>query len=84
MLIEIIGYLAGILSLTCIIPQILKARNSKNVQSISIPSIVLVFLMLSLWEIYGIGIHSPQLIITNAISMCLQAYWIFIVLKHRT
>ncbi len=67
--IEIIGLIAAILTTTAFLPQVYQTWKTKDVSSLSLPMLILFFIGISLWFIYGFLKDSPSLIGANGISM---------------
>ncbi|HEU0265067.1 MAG TPA: SemiSWEET transporter [Geobacterales bacterium] len=64
-----LGLVAGFLTTSAIIPQIVKAYRSKMVRDISIWQPVLLSVGLVLWLIYGLMLNDTPLILANAVSL---------------
>ncbi len=64
-MIEIIGYLAGILTVLSFIPQLYKSWNTRNIKDLSRATGVLLVLTSIMWMAYGILTNSFPVIITN-------------------
>lgn len=67
--IELIGFLAGLLTTICFIPQAIAALRSPDTKSISLIMYVVFSLGVTCWLIYGILLESPPVIIANAITL---------------
>ncbi|MEK9695456.1 MAG: SemiSWEET family transporter [Candidatus Poseidoniales archaeon] len=67
--IEAIGLLAGGLGIVAWVPQIKEVWIHKKHEGISIPTFVIVSIVLCLWLIYGILIHSIAMIVANVITL---------------
>lgn len=66
--INIIGVCAGILVITCLIPQLITIIKNKSAKDVSILMYVTMFISQILWCIYGYLIYNLQIFITNIIS----------------
>lgn len=82
MFIELIGMMAGILSISAGLPQIIKGIKTKRTKDLSLTSLVMVFLGAVLWLIYGSSIQSFTLIWTNIVSLILNSTLLFIKFKY--
>ncbi|WP_179345892.1 SemiSWEET family sugar transporter [Winogradskyella ursingii] len=71
-IIEVIGLLAGLFTTIAIIPQILKAIKSGDVDSISPFFFIILIIGVGLWTVYGILKEDWPIIITNGISFSLN------------
>ncbi|MGA8600449.1 MAG: PQ-loop domain-containing transporter [Beijerinckiaceae bacterium] len=77
---NIIGFVAGILSITSFAPQVYKAWR-EGTQSISLRMYLTTVTSFTLWTIYGLLLNSPPLIIFNALSLMMSGT--ILVLKLR-
>ncbi|MCF7559867.1 SemiSWEET transporter [Sabulilitoribacter multivorans] len=66
---EIIGFTAAILTTAAFLPQVYKTWKSKDVSGLSMPMLIMFFIGITGWLIYGILIHSPSMIFANAITV---------------
>jgi len=69
---EVIGILAGFLTIISFLPQVVKIWIKKDVSSVSFLMYFLFCLGAFLWIIYGVLIDSPPVIIYNIISFILS------------
>ena len=83
MLIEIIGYSAGILTLINMLPQVIKSYRTKSVEDISFPMVLIFVISVFLWTIYGFMINNLPLIITDLGGFVIGVMQIFLMLKYR-
>lgn len=81
MMIEIIGYLAGILVAISLLPQVIKSWQTKSTKDISFTWTSIYGMGLVFWLIYGFGINSYPVIFLVAIELGLALS--LIVLKVR-
>lgn len=77
-MVSIIGGLAGVLTTVAIIPQIIKALRSKQVDDISPVFLSILIIGLGLWVIYGLLIQDYPIIITNGVSFLLNGLMLFL------
>jgi len=70
--VEIVGIIAGALSCTTFLPQVIKTYKSKSTKDVSLIMFIIAAVSTSLWLIYGILISSFSLIFTNAIVLLLS------------
>lgn len=66
---EIIGYLAGLLTAVCFMPQSIKTLKTRKTEGISAISYALYCLGLLCWIIYGAYLNSVQMVVFNVISL---------------
>jgi len=64
---EIIGILAGILTLSTYIPQTVKTLRTKQTRDLSFGTYLMLVVSASLWVAYGIGNNLPSIWVTNVI-----------------
>ena len=69
MYIEILGFLAAILTTSAYLPQVYKIWKTKNTESISLTMYFVMFLGIFLWLIYSLFIKSFPLIIANTLTL---------------
>ncbi|HTP65684.1 MAG TPA: SemiSWEET transporter [Geobacteraceae bacterium] len=74
-----IGLLAGALTSTAAIPQLIKSYRRRHMEDISAWQLVLVYAGLILWLVYGVILHDRPLVIAN--SFTLLCYTLLIVMK---
>ncbi len=77
----ILGTVAGILSTSSFVPQVLKAWREGNTEAISMKMYVVTVSAFTLWTVYGFVIGSMPLIIFNVLSLILSGT--ILVLKLR-
>lgn len=81
---EIIGYVAGICTAVCFLPQSVKTIVSKNVRDLSFWSYLLYCLGIFLWFVYGFYIGSVQMIVFNAISLVFAGTTFVMIVRYRS
>jgi len=74
---ELLGYLAGILTTFSASPQLYYSYTTKDVKSLNLAFMGTLIAGLALWAIYGIVIKSLPIIIFNTIGIMLwiPLYW---------
>ncbi|MHC1703986.1 MAG: SemiSWEET family sugar transporter [Tenuifilaceae bacterium] len=80
--IEAVGIVAGALSCTTFLPQVVKTWKSKSTKDVSLLMFIIASLGTSLWLIYGILIDSFSLIFTNIIVLILSLLMLFLKIKY--
>ncbi len=68
-MIEMIGYIAGILTAISFIPQAILTIKTQNTKSISLMMYIIFSTGILLWLIYGIVINSMPIIAANIITL---------------
>ena len=81
--IELVGFIAGILTTSAFVPQVYKAWKTKDVEAISLTMFVVMFLGVLLWLIYGFYINSLSMVIANIMSSILSLSIIILKIKHK-
>ena len=69
MMLESIGFTAGILGIVAWIPQVKTVWFDKKHDGVSLPTFAVVALALTLWMIYGILLPSPAIIFSNVAAL---------------
>lgn len=83
MIIEIIGFLAGALTTTAFIPQVVKTAKSRKTDDISLTMYIVFNSGVLLWLIYGIFITSLPIILANAVTLALGLTILFFKIKFK-
>jgi MtN3 and saliva related transmembrane protein len=78
-----IGIVAGICTTLAIIPQILKAWQTKEVKDISKGMFAILITGVSLWTIYGILINDMAIILANGVSVLLNSSLLYILIRYK-
>ncbi len=78
----VIGTVAGILSTTSFVPQVLKAWR-EGTDSISQRMYMVTVSAFTLWTIYGFVIESWPVVVFNALSLMLSGTILFLKLRGR-
>ncbi len=68
---NLLGFMAGTLTTGALLPQFIKSLQSRSTKDISLWMLVTFCSGIMLWLIYGILIHSPPIILFNALSFLL-------------
>jgi len=82
-LIEAIGYAAGIILIITMIPQIFKTYKIKRVEEISLPMVILFVLGCLLWTIYGYLINNMPVLIMDLIAFVIAVIQIILILRYK-
>ena len=83
MVIDLIGYLAAILTTTAFVPQAYKIWKTKSAQGVSLTMYIIMFTGVSSWGIYGFLIQSYPMILANFITASLLIMIIYFKVKHK-
>ena len=83
MYIELIGFLAAILTTAAFVPQAYKIWKTKSAQGVSLTMYLIMFTGVSLWGMYGLFIQSNPMILANFITASLLIMIIYFKIKHK-
>ena len=78
---EIIGLVAGILTATAMIPQVVKTIKEKDAENISPFMVIILILGTGTWTYYGTLKDDMPIIITNAFSCLVNCLMLFCKIK---
>ncbi len=82
--VEIVGIVAGALSCTTFLPQVIKTYKSKSTKDVSLLMFIIAVVSTALWLIYGILIDSFSVTFTNVIVFVLSVIMLILKLKYRS
>ena len=68
---EIFGYIAGICTATCFLPQTYRTIRTHNVDGLSLLSYIIYAIGMFCWILYGFSLNSLQMIIFNTPAVIL-------------
>lgn len=78
----IIGLVAGILTSSSMVPQVVKTIREKKAQEVSLAMLVVLMLGVATWVVYGIIRDDMPIIVTNSFSLMINITMIFLRLKY--
>lgn len=81
--VELIGYIAGILTLVNMLPQFLKSYKTKKVDDVSFLMVLTYALSMVLWVIYAYFINSKPIMITNSIAFVISSAQLVLMTKYK-
>ena len=67
----ILGYVAGAVTTTSLVPQVMKIWKTKSARDVSLGMFLIFSVGISLWIAYGVFLHSMPIIIANTVSLLL-------------
>ncbi|MCF8273803.1 MAG: SemiSWEET transporter [Flavobacteriaceae bacterium] len=79
---EIIGFVAAFLTTAAFLPQVYKTWKTKDVSGLSLPMLLMFFIGVLGWLIYGVLKYSPSLIFANAITALSTFILVFFKIKY--
>jgi MtN3 and saliva related transmembrane protein len=81
---EFLGYLAGVCTAICFLPQTIQTIKSHNVSGLSLLSYVIYCTGVLSWILYGAYVHSVQMVIFNSISLFFATIILYMIAVQRT
>ena len=75
--IEIIGYIAAVLTTVAFVPQVVLVHKTKNTASISLSMFLIFSLGVICWGIYGLILHQLPIILANGVTLTLSLYILY-------
>jgi MtN3 and saliva related transmembrane protein len=78
---EAVGLVAGALTTTAFVPQVIKTWRTRHADDFSLPMLVLFVSGVALWLAYGLMIGSRPVVVPNAITLVLSAYILWVKLR---
>ena len=83
MVIDILGYIAGILVVISLVPQVIKSWTTKSTRDISLSRYIIYVSGLILWVTYAFLIQNGPVAITNSIGLLLALSILYLKLKYK-
>ncbi len=83
MSVEFLGYIAGMCTAVCFLPQTLKIIFHKQVQGLSLLSYTIYTMGLTLWDIYGFCTGSMPMIIFNTIAAVFGLIIMYMIVRYQ-
>lgn len=81
--IEILGFVAAILTTAAYVPQVYKTWKLKSTKDISFSMYAVMLTGVVLWLIYGIFLNSLPIILANIITIILLSFVIVLKIKYK-
>ena len=78
---EMVGILAGVLTSTAMIPQLIKTIKEKNAENISPFMVIILILGTGTWSYYGVLKDDLPIIITNGFACLVNSVMLFFKVK---
>ena len=82
--IEILGYIAALLTTIAFVPQALLVYKTKNTSSISLFMFLIFNVGLVCWELYGILTNQLPIILANAFTIFFSMYILYMKLTEKS
>lgn len=80
---EFLGYLAGICTAIVFVPQSIQTVKTKNVQGLSLSTYIIYTIGMISWILYGIYLHSIQMMIFNSISLFFSLIILYMIVRKK-
>lgn len=80
--IEIIGLIAAALTTAAFLPQVYKTWKTKDVKGLSLPMVLMLFVGVGLWLVYGFLMKSISIITANSITIISIFLLVYFKIKH--
>ena len=81
--VEIIGFIAALLTTSAFVPQVLKVWKSKSTKGVSVSMYLVLLLGVFLWGVYGYIIESMSIMIANTVTGFLQLMILVLIFKNK-
>lgn len=82
MLVEIIGFVAAVLTTLAYLPQVIKTWKTKSASDLSLGLFLVLTSGVALWLIYGILIGNGPIIASNAITLLLTGAMLYFKIRY--
>ena len=79
---EIIGFIAAFLTTAAFLPQVYKTWKTKDASSLSLPMLLLFFVGIFAWLVYGFLKESPSMIFANSVTIISSFLLIYFKIKY--
>ena len=81
--IETIGFIAAILTTAAFLPQVYKTWKTKDVSGLSFSMLLMFFVGVFLWLVYGYYKESPSMIMANTITLVSAFLLVYFKIAYR-
>ena len=81
--VEIIGFVAALLTTYAFVPQVVKVWKSKSSKGVSVSMYLVLLLGVFLWGVYGYLIDSMSIMIANTVTGLLQLMILILILMNK-
>jgi MtN3 and saliva related transmembrane protein len=83
MSVDLIGYLAAILTTVAFVPQALTSWRTRDLSGVSLPMYSIFTAGVAMWLAYGVMLGSLPIIIANIITLALAGTVLVLKVRHR-
>ena len=70
-MIDLLGYVAAVLTTVAFLPQVIKAFRTKSTRDMSLTMWLLLFIGIACWLVYGILLGARPIIAANGVTLVL-------------
>ena len=81
--INILGYIAAILTTIAFLPQVLKTWRSRSAKDVSLVMMITFSIGVFLWLLYGLAIQAMPVILANATTLILALLIVILKIRYR-
>lgn len=81
--IQVFGFLAGIVTASGMMPQVIKTFKTKKAGELSIQMFLFYLVGFSMWITYGVIREDFPIIVTNSVSIVLTALMLYFKIRYR-
>jgi MtN3 and saliva related transmembrane protein len=82
-LVDLLGYAAGIIVVSSLIPQTLKSWKTKLTRDLSLARYVMYTIGLSIWILYGVLIQNGPIAVMNSIAVVLSGSILYLKIRYK-
>ena len=83
MSVDLIGYLAAVLTTVAFVPQALTSWRTRDLSGVSLPMYSIFTAGVAMWLAYGVMLGSWPIIVANAVTLALSGAVLVLKVKHR-
>ena len=80
---EFLGYLAGICTAIVFLPQTIQTIKDRNVSGLSLSTYIIYCVGMVSWILYGVYLHSVQMMFFNGISLFFAAIILYMIVTQK-
>ena len=80
---EALGYLAGICTAIVFLPQTIQTIRDRNVSGLSLSTYIIYCVGMISWILYGVYLHSVQMMLFNSISLFFAAIILYLIVVNK-
>jgi len=80
---ETLGYIAGICTAIVFLPQTIQTIKERNVSGLSLTTYIIYCIGMVSWILYGIYLHSVQMMLFNSISLFFAVIILYLIITGK-